>query len=146
MKKPCTLRKVNRAFKPTKPREYQQSFIDDITKAVMSGYKRIVACASTGAGKSIVLAIIAQRALNKNKRVIIILPRRSLVIQLSETFTNFGITQGIVMAGEPEYRSARCQIVSVDTYMERLASGRMQIIQADSVESFNGAYSAIIYP
>jgi len=113
------------------PRDYQESFIHDIKAAIRAGDKRIIACASTGAGKSIVLAAIAQSALAKGKRVIIVLPRKSLVIQLSATFEQFKIRHTILMAGEPYHSQARCQIISIDTYTSRLAAKRMLFVDAD---------------
>jgi len=114
-------------------RDYQSSFISDIKKQISLGNKRLIACASTGAGKSICLAAIAKSALEKNKIILIILPRKSLVMQLSRTFESFKISHSVLMGNEPYYSQARCQIISIDTYTSRLSRGRINHIYADLI-------------
>jgi superfamily II DNA or RNA helicase len=116
-----------------KPRDYQGKFDSQIREAVGRGHKRLIACASTGSGKSIQLAMIAKSALSKHKKILIFLPRKSLVLQLSKTFSKYNIDHSVLMSGEPYYSGSKCQIISIDTYTARLSSGRMLFIDADVI-------------
>lgn len=114
-------------------REYQKNQNNAIRESARKGNKRIISCTATGSGKSAMLADLTISALDKLKRVLIVLPRRSLVKQLSESFEQWGINHGVVMSGMKPFGMPRCQIASIDTYMSRLSNGRMQFIDADMV-------------
>lgn len=123
-----------------KVRDCQADFIADI-KASLKKHKRIIGCASTGFGKSVVLASIVKMCLEKRRQslvvnrrkyaVVIVLPRRSLVKQLSASFVKYNIVHGVVMSQERMNLHAEIQIVSIDTYMARVDSGRMEFLDAD---------------
>jgi superfamily II DNA or RNA helicase len=112
-------------------RDYQSKHNQAVKESALKGNRRIISCMSTGAGKSAMIADLAKTALSKMKRVVIILPRRSLVRQLSKSFHEWGINHGVVMSKVGRFTLPRCQIVSIDTYMSRLASGKMSFIDAD---------------
>jgi superfamily II DNA or RNA helicase len=114
-------------------RPYQEELITNIKQSIRRGNKRIIACASTGYGKSVTMAGIVMSAKRKNKRVNIFLPRRSLVLQLSKSFTEYGINHGVVMSGIRPFTQPAVQIISIDTYTSRLKSGKMQFIGADMI-------------
>jgi len=121
-----------------KPRECQTDLINKVGQAIKNKSTRIIACASTGFGKSITLASIVKRALDKRKpdsqrpySVVVILPRRDLVLQLSRSFFEYGINHGVVMSGERLNLHLPVQLVSVDTYQARLESGKMEFLDAD---------------
>ena len=83
-------------------REYQQVQNDAIRASAMLGNRRIISCAPTGSGKSIMIGELVASLLEKKsgtQRVVIVLPRRSLVKQLSDSFTGWGINHGVVMSG-----------------------------------------------
>lgn len=112
-----------------KLRPYQQDFISNIRKSIHSGNTRIIAAASTGSGKAVCIASIALSALDKGSRVVVVLPRRSLVLQLSETFKHYNIKHGIIMSNIAEFRHEKCQIISIDTYVARVANGRLDHVE-----------------
>lgn len=114
-----------------KLREYQQAHNDAVRSAVRAGRKRIISCMATGSGKSIKIAELTKNAVEKMKTVIIILPRRSLVDQLSKSFADWGINHGVIMSKRERFSMPMVQIVSIDTYMSRIASGKMDILKAD---------------
>jgi superfamily II DNA or RNA helicase len=114
-----------------KPRVCQQELIDDTKVAYAEGYRRIMACAPTGFGKSVTIAAIVKAALEKNKCVNIVLPRRSLVNQLSKSFKKYDIPHGVVMSRVKPSLGYRCQIISIDTYQNRLKKEKMEFIKAD---------------
>lgn len=112
-------------------RPYQTSQNNAIRQSFQKGNRRVISCMATGSGKSLMIADLVSKALAKMKRVIIVLPRRSLVRQLSKSFMDWGINHGVVMSGVSRFTMPRCQIISIDTYMARVASGRMELIDAD---------------
>lgn len=115
-------------------REYQQVQNDGVRASAMKGNKRIISCAPTGSGKSIMIGELVSSLLEKKfgtQRVVIVLPRRSLVKQLSDSFTGWGIHHGVVMSGVKPFLMPRCQIVSIDTYTARMASGTLKFIPGD---------------
>jgi DNA repair protein RadD len=114
-----------------KPRECQENLIHRVKQSIANGNKRVIACASTGFGKSVTIAAIVKSALDKRKKVVIILPRRALVEQLSESFSKYNIRHGVVMARTKPSINEDCQIISIDTYQARLKSGKMKFIEAD---------------
>ena len=111
-------------------REYQEEQ-NRMVRNSIAKHKRVISCMSTGSGKSVMMADLTMKAREKDKSVVIVLPRRSLVIQLSESFNNYGINHGVVMAGIRPYSSPRVQIVSIDTYKMRLAKGCIELLKAD---------------
>ena len=94
-------------------REYQEEQ-NRMVRNSIAKHKRVISCMSTGSGKPVMMADLTMKAREKDKSVVIVLPRRSLVIQLSESFRNYGINHGVVMAGIRPYSSPRVQIVSID--------------------------------
>lgn len=113
-------------------RDYQKELVKKVRESAAKGNRRIISCLSTGSGKSACIGEIVNSILDKRKKVIIVLPRRSLVRQLSKSFTSWGIRHGVIMSGHNcSNRLSDCQIISVDTYLSRIASGRMEIITAD---------------
>ena len=112
-------------------RHYQQRQNDAVRQSVSAGHRRVISCVATGAGKSAMIADLTANAVAKMKLVIVVLPRRSLVTQLSESFLAWGINHGIVMAGHQRFTMPQVQIVSIDTYMSRYNSGRMDFISGD---------------
>ena len=114
-------------------REYQLAQNNAVRLSAIQDNRRIISCAPTGSGKSIMIGELAKAILDKKttQRVVIVLPRRSLVKQLSHSFTGWDINHGVVMSGEATFLMARCQIVSIDTYIARMKSGKMQLIKAD---------------
>jgi superfamily II DNA or RNA helicase len=114
-----------------KLRDCQSDFIEKIRDSIRRKNTRIIACASTGFGKSVTISAMVKSMIDKDKRVIISLPRRSLVKQLSKSFAKYNIPHGVLMAGEKSAWGAKCQIVSIDTYKARLKSGKIEFIEAD---------------
>jgi len=112
-------------------RDYQETQNKAIKESALTGHRRIISCMATGSGKSAMIADLAKSSLDRLKRVIIVLPRRSLVRQLSKSFTEWGINHGIVMSQVGRFTLPRCQIISIDTYMSRMANDRMDLIEAD---------------
>jgi DNA repair protein RadD len=114
-------------------RYYQKNQNDGVRESAKQGHRRIINCCATGSGKSLMMAELVLSILSKRKKVVVVLPRRSLVKQLSASFTAWGINHGVVMSQHKRFSMPDCQIVSIDTYMARIASGRMEFLEADTL-------------
>ena len=62
-------------------RPYQVDSVAQVGAAFVSGYKRVILCLPTGAGKTVIFSDIAHRAAAKGKKVAIITHRRELLSQ-----------------------------------------------------------------
>lgn len=74
-----------------KLRDYQQSYIDNVRKAYMDGYKAPCVVAPCGAGKSIIIGSIAKQTADKGNRVLFLVHRKELCEQIEETFAMVGV-------------------------------------------------------
>jgi superfamily II DNA or RNA helicase len=83
--------------------------------------------------QSVISAEIMKLMAKKLKRSLFIAPRRQLVYQASETFTNYGVNNGLIMAGEARFNQPLAQVGSIDTITCRIKSGKIDIPQADAI-------------
>lgn len=105
-----------------KLRPYQESSKDALREGIRSGHVRQVLCASTGAGKSIVMLSMIQNAVEKGSKVLFICERRILVAQFSMHLDRAGIGHGVMMAGTWRHRPQELvQVASAQT-IEKMES------------------------
>ena len=114
-------------------RDHQNQIISDVRQSYGKGNRRIVLQMHVGAGKTVVAAEIARSAVSKLKKVLFLVPRRQLAYQAVQTFTNYGINTGLIMAGEKPFSMPLLQVASFDTITSRMSSGTMQLPAADVV-------------
>lgn len=101
-------------------RDYQLKGLDLLRLAFKEGHRRIALDAATGSGKGVWYLHLVQNALDKNRRVLLVMKRRPLVFQTSERFTKSGIRNSIVMGNEKGFNPAiPFQICSIDTVSQR---------------------------
>jgi superfamily II DNA or RNA helicase len=100
-------------------RDYQKKAIDDIRASYRAGHKAPLLCLPTGGGKTVIFSYIAQSAAAKGKRVLILVHRRELAQQTSETLKSFGVDHGIIASGHP-MDTKPVQVASVQTLARRL--------------------------
>lgn len=94
-------------------RYYQQDAVDRVRQEIINGYKNVLMVSPTGSGKSAILSEIIKLATEKGSKVLFLVHRRNLVIQMCETLEKFGVDAGIIMAG---IESDTCKAVQVGTY------------------------------
>lgn len=102
-------------------RDYQTRAISQLRTALLTGMKRPVVQAPTGAGKTVIAAAIVKMARAKNKSVIFTVPALSLIDQTVERFKQNGITEVGVMQGQHKLTDYRMpvQVCSVQTLARR---------------------------
>jgi len=111
-------------------RDYQNDLITDTKSSLQAGNKRIILQSHVGSGKTIVASEIVRMAAEKLNRVLFLAPRRQLIYQAAQTFEDYGIRCGMIMAGERKSPSALVQVASFDTITARVGTGRMELPEA----------------
>jgi superfamily II DNA or RNA helicase len=100
-------------------RPYQSEGIHKI-RAAMSQHRRIVYVLPTGGGKTMVFCGIAQMAIQKGKKVMILVHRDSLFRQTSESLNKFNVRHGLIGSGYTPAYIHLCQVAKVGTVVNRL--------------------------
>lgn len=117
-------------------RLYQSEAIAALRKSIAGGARRPLLQLPTGGGKTVIAAEIVKSAVGKNNRVLFLAPRRELVNQAAGKLAAFGISCGIIMAGEEDKRNlySLVQVASMDTLHARgVRTDRMLMPVADVV-------------
>lgn len=67
-------------------RDYQEELVNGLYNSMSKGNKNIMVQSPAGSGKSVTMSEIAKRATDKGNRVLFIVHRKELVIQIKSTF------------------------------------------------------------
>lgn len=122
-------------FTPRVPvlRDYQVSAIERLKAAIAKGKRRIILCASTGSGKTVLAARILSGALG---RALFVAHRGELLNQCAFQLAQFGVTNiGIIKANDKRANpSAPIQVASQQTLTNRDA-GAFELIVIDECHS-----------
>jgi len=102
-------------------RGYQTRAIDDLRAAYRAGARAPLLCLPTGGGKTIIFSAIAQSAVARGRKVLILVHRRELLHQASRKLTAIGVDHGLIAAGVPT-SDQPVQVASVQTLVRRLAA------------------------
>jgi DNA repair protein RadD len=110
-------------------RDYQSRAIHDLRLAYRLGARAPLLVAATGCGKTVIFSAITAGAVERGRRVLILVHRRELIRQASAKLTHAGVTHGIIAAGfEPSDQAV--QVASVQTLARRL---KLQTWQPDLI-------------
>jgi len=109
----------NTSFPP--PRPFQSSAHEALRQGLKSGHKNQMVMAPTGAGKSYLGLRIAHEALVKNKKVIFMCDRTTLINQTSEAADQYGLSaHGVIQAQHWRFNpDMPFQIASAQTIKNR---------------------------
>lgn len=106
--------------KPILLRDYQSGAIEELRRHIAKGNKRVVLCAPTGAGKTVIAASILKAAAERRKYALFLVDRINLVDQTSAVLDVHGITHGIVQGKNPRWSPYEyVQVCSVQTLARR---------------------------
>lgn len=101
-------------------RDYQKKAIEEITQAHDAGLNRVLLCAPTGAGKSLVFCTLAETWARQGHSVCVVVRGRKLVDQASKRLSKQGLKHGVYMAGHYMYNPIEpIQVASIDTIRAR---------------------------
>lgn len=118
-----------------KLRPDQEEALEAVRAHLRKGKRRVLLQAPTGFGKTVVASTMAKTAVEKGKRVWMLVHRRELVRQVSKAFTKCDLQHGIVSAGYPSNRFHAAQVCSIPTLVNRL-----DMYQAPDVIIFDEAH------
>ncbi len=101
-------------------RDYQQAAVAAIRAEFGKKNQPVLFVLSTGGGKTYTFSYIAYNAALRNNPVVIIVHRRELLLQASESLRSLGIEHGIISPHFTPNPRAMVQVASVDTLANRL--------------------------
>jgi superfamily II DNA or RNA helicase len=101
-------------------RPYQQKAVQDCRAILASGKNRLILCAPTGAGKTVIFSYIVANALAKGKRVMIVTDRTELLTQAGGALTAYGINPERIEAGADPHLMKPCYTAMVETLNRRM--------------------------
>ncbi|MCS5590706.1 MAG: DEAD/DEAH box helicase [Candidatus Thioglobus sp.] len=132
-------------------RNYQFEALDQVHESINKGNTRIILQAATGSGKTVMASEFVKNAVEAGKEVLFLAHRRELIAQCSSKLYQFGISHGIIMAGQPSSTWLGVQVASVDTLRARAINNTvMDMPKADYViidechRSLSNTYRKII--
>lgn len=103
-------------------RDYQVDGIKKIFEAwdpKKSNLKNVLFQMPTGTGKTTVFSEIVRKAQIKNKNVLIVVHRTELVEQIAERLKSFGVSVGIISAGNMAEPDKAVQVATIQTLSRR---------------------------
>lgn len=101
-------------------RDYQQAAFDKARDAVRQGARRILICAPTGGGKTVIASALMEMVKEKGRRASFVVDRLSLIQQTSDTFDRYGLDHGVIQGGHFRFKpSLPLQLCSVQTLGRR---------------------------
>lgn len=101
-------------------RDYQEKAVRQIRDAYRAGHRSVLLSLPTGGGKTVIFSYVAEAAVAKGNRVVVLEHRQELVAQARATLENLGLSVGLVAPGEPEQPDLPIQVASVQSLVRRL--------------------------
>ena len=103
-----------------KLRDYQERGINDIRAQFVQDKKRVCFVAPCGAGKTLLMAYMADRAAKRGKRTLFLVHRRELLEQAGKTFQKLDIPFGMIAPKIKFYKSQLIHIGTIQTVLHRI--------------------------
>lgn len=101
-------------------RDYQADAFGQAREAVRQGARRILICAPTGGGKTVIASALMEMVKEKGKRASFVVDRLSLIDQTSATFDRYGLDHGVIQGGHFRFHPSKAlQLCSVQTLGRR---------------------------
>lgn len=72
-------------------RKYQENAIRELRKNIANGKRRLILCAPTGAGKTVMFTYMVSRAVERQKKCLIVTDRTELLTQAGGALEKFGL-------------------------------------------------------
>jgi len=101
-------------------RDYQIAAFEKARDAVRHGARRILICAPTGSGKTVLASALMEMTRDKGNRASFVVDRLSLIQQTSDTFDRYGLDHGVIQGGHLRWEPhLPVQLCSVQTLAKR---------------------------
>jgi superfamily II DNA or RNA helicase len=99
---------------------YQKDYIRALRDQMKKGKKRIVLCAPTGSGKTVMFTFMVSEHIKKGGNVIVFTHRSELLIQSGGTFEKFGLKPEMITANSKPDLDNRLHIAMIETFNRRI--------------------------
>ena len=99
-------------------RPYQIRGDEEAREHIRQGRKRILTVAATGSGKGFWLADLVRRSVGYGRKVIYVVNRKTIVLDMSKRLSSLGVEHGIIMSGHKQ-TVAPVQVASIDSLHRR---------------------------
>ena len=101
-------------------RDYQSRAIEQLRSKIAGGQRRLILCATTGAGKTICAAHMMRQAKAKGSYSLFIVDRVALIDQTSAVFDEYGLHHGVIQGTNPRWNPYETlQVCSAQTLANR---------------------------
>jgi superfamily II DNA or RNA helicase len=132
-------------------RLYQEKTIQSLKMKMAIGLKRLIMLCATGGGKTVMFCYMISKALEKNKRCLILTHRTELLTQAGGTLANFGLSPTIVNPKNKKLdltqnlyvamtKTIMARIEKKEGYKEWLKSFDLIIIDESHLQDFNSLF------
>ena len=112
-------------------RPYQQKAIEQLRVAIGEGNRRVILCAPTGAGKTVMFSAMVQSALSKGKKVLIVTDRVELLTQTDGALTRFDVSPIAIKQGKAKLQPSTCYIAMIESLNRRMAKAEYEKMMQD---------------
>ncbi len=124
--------------------EYQKEYIGSLRDSIKRGNRRVVLCAPTGAGKTIMFTYMISSHLKKGGRVLVFTHRKELLKQAGGSFEKFGITPEYIQSGKQPDLTKPVHVAMIETFNRRkdeysllIKNKTLVIIDEAHLQNFN---------
>lgn len=122
----------------------QIELMNDVRVALRTS-KSVLMQAATGFGKSVVTSYMFESAIAKGKRVMMVVPRRQLLSQMSNNFSEFGIKHSFVAAGKEHKENQNAYVATSGSLVNRLDKApQVDLVAIDETHHGQAAIDSII--
>ena len=101
-------------------RDYQEKYITELQQSFYKGNKKIVLCAPTGAGKTIMFSYMTSKAFDKNKKILILSDRKELFNQSDSVLTKMNLIPQLIKPNSKVDLNNNLFVGMVQTIMRRI--------------------------
>ena len=117
-------------------RDYQSSAVDGLRGKIREGQRRLILCAGTGAGKTVMAAHLLKEADRKGSYALFIVDRVALVDQTSAVLEDYGIRHGVVQGINKNWAPREnIQVCSAQTLARRSLPRSPNLIVVDEAHA-----------
>lgn len=109
--------------------DYQNDYIRALRESIKKGNKRIVLCAPTGGGKTVLFSFIVSEHLKRGGNAIVFSHRSELLTQAGGTFEKFGLKAEYIDAKSKPNMHARLHVAMVETFSRRMSDYELFLAQ-----------------
>ena len=101
-------------------RDYQENYITQLRNSFVKGNKKVVLCAPTGAGKTIMFSYMTRTSFTKGNKVLILTDRKELFSQSDSVLCKLGMNPQLIKPNEKVNYNENLFVGMIQTIMRRI--------------------------